>query len=192
MPLPVSGLQITHQAREPVNEVMAYHHFSRSISGTNLNFIPCLELDILGGRGVHTPQYAYYSRTKVYTWRINWYVMIVGFGTSHGVNNILLQRGTFADARAVLSPKRKCFRRSLRLPESVIIWHYLAGKWLWSKPLKFYTNHTTWKVSVFWVILVFICPHLDWIRWDTPYLSVFSPNAGKSGPEQPRIQKMFT
>ena len=26
--------------------------------------------------------------------------------------------------------------------------------------------------------------HLDWIRRDTPYLSVFSPNAGKCGPEQ--------
>ena len=24
-----------------------------------------------------------------------------------------------------------------------------------------------------------IFPHSDWIRWDTPYLSVFSPNAGK-------------
>ena len=26
-----------------------------------------------------------------------------------------------------------------------------------------------------------IFPHSDWIRRDTPYLSVFSPNAGKSG-----------
>ena len=26
-----------------------------------------------------------------------------------------------------------------------------------------------------------IFPHSDWIRGDTPYLSIFSPNAGKSG-----------
>ena len=32
--------------------------------------------------------------------------------------------------------------------------------------------------------LVRIFPHLDWIRRDTPYLSVFSPNAGKYGPEK--------
>ena len=32
--------------------------------------------------------------------------------------------------------------------------------------------------------LVCIFPHLDWIRRDTPYLSVFSPNAGKYVPEK--------
>ena len=32
--------------------------------------------------------------------------------------------------------------------------------------------------------LVLIFPHLDWIRRDTRYLSVFSPNAGKYGPEK--------
>ena len=40
-------------------------------------------------------------------------------------------------------------------------------------------NITVWKVSVFRVILVRIFLHLDWIRRDTPYLSVFSSNAGK-------------
>ena len=30
--------------------------------------------------------------------------------------------------------------------------------------------------------LVRIFPHLDWIRKDTEYLSVFSPNTGKYGP----------
>ena len=39
------------------------------------------------------------------------------------------------------------------------------------------------KVSVFGVILVRIFPHSDLIRRDTPYLSVFSPNAGKYGSE---------
>ena len=45
---------------------------------------------------------------------------------------------------------------------------------------KFYT---TWKVSVFGVILVCIFPHSEWIRRDTPYFSVFGPNVGKYGPE---------
>ena len=34
-------------------------------------------------------------------------------------------------------------------------------------------------MSVFRVILVRIFPHSNWTRKDTPYLSVFSPNAGK-------------
>ena len=39
------------------------------------------------------------------------------------------------------------------------------------------------KVFVFGVILVRIFPHSDWIQRDIPYLSVFSPSAGKYGPE---------
>ena len=42
---------------------------------------------------------------------------------------------------------------------------------------------TAWKESIFGVILVRIFPHSDWIRRDIPYLSVFSPNVGKYGPE---------
>ena len=33
------------------------------------------------------------------------------------------------------------------------------------------------------LFLVGIFPHSDWIQRDTKYLSVFSPNAGKYGPE---------
>ena len=51
---------------------------------------------------------------------------------------------------------------------------------------------TAWKVSVFAIILVCIFPHSDWIRRDTPYLSVFSPNAGKCGPEKLRVRTLFT
>ena len=40
--------------------------------------------------------------------------------------------------------------------------------------------------------LVRIFPHLDWIRRDTKYLSVFSLNAGKCGPEKLRIWIHFT
>ena len=42
---------------------------------------------------------------------------------------------------------------------------------------------TAWKVSVFRVILVRIFSHLDWIRRDILYFSVFSPNAGNCGSE---------
>ena len=55
-----------------------------------------------------------------------------------------------------------------------------------------YKWDTGWEVSVFGVFLVHIFPHSDWIRRDTPNLSVFSPNAGKNGPEKPRIRTFFT
>ena len=42
-----------------------------------------------------------------------------------------------------------------------------------------FRTFTPQKVSVFGVILVHIFPHSNWIRRDTSYLSVFSPNAGK-------------
>ena len=40
--------------------------------------------------------------------------------------------------------------------------------------------------------LVRIFPHSDWIWKDAPYLSVFSPNAGKFGLEKLRIRTLFT
>ena len=49
-----------------------------------------------------------------------------------------------------------------------------------------------WKVSVMGVFLVRIFPHYDWIRTDTPYLSVFSLNAGKYEPEKLRIWILLT
>ena len=42
---------------------------------------------------------------------------------------------------------------------------------------------TEWKVSLFGIVLVRIFPRSDWTRRDIPYLSVFSPHAGKWGPE---------
>ena len=41
------------------------------------------------------------------------------------------------------------------------------------------------------IFLVRIFSHSDWIRGDTEYLSVFSPNAGKYGPEILRIRTLF-
>ena len=53
-----------------------------------------------------------------------------------------------------------------------------SNRWQW----KMFNRYTLWKVSVFWVFLVHIFPHSDWIWRDTPYLSVFSPNIWKYGP----------
>ena len=70
-----------------------------------------------------------------------------------------------------------------------------------SCPPDFLTNietDTAWKVSVFGDFLVLIFPHSDWIRSISPYsvnteyISVFSPNAGKYGPEKLRIRTLFT
>ena len=41
------------------------------------------------------------------------------------------------------------------------------------------------------VFLVSIFPHLDWERRDTPFLSVFSPNAGKYEPEKTPYLDIF-
>ena len=50
---------------------------------------------------------------------------------------------------------------------------------------------TAWKVSIFGGFLVCSYPHSDWIRRDTAYLSVFSPNAGKYRPEKLRMRTFF-
>ena len=44
--------------------------------------------------------------------------------------------------------------------------------------------HTAWKLSVFKVFLVRIFPHLDWIRRNTSYFSIFSADGGKYRPEK--------
>ena len=54
------------------------------------------------------------------------------------------------------------------------------------------TECIPWKTSAFGVFLVFIFPHSDWIRRDTKYLSIFSPNKGKHGPEKLWIWTLFT
>ena len=52
--------------------------------------------------------------------------------------------------------------------------------------------HTASKVYKFGVFLVCIFPNSDWIRRDREYLSVFSPNVGKYGPEKLRIRTFIT
>ena len=50
-------------------------------------------------------------------------------------------------------------------------------------PMKKSLDHHCVKCRNTGFFLVLIFPHSDWIRRDTKYLSVFSPNAGKYGPE---------
>ena len=50
-------------------------------------------------------------------------------------------------------------------------------------PFTYLTTNTAWKVSIFGLFLVRIFSHANWIRWDTSYLSIFSPNTEKYGPE---------
>ena len=57
----------------------------------------------------------------------------------------------------------------------------IAGSW-----------NTAWKVSKYGVFLVRFFPYSDWIRRNTPYLLVFSLNAGKYGPDKLRIRTVFT
>ena len=47
-------------------------------------------------------------------------------------------------------------------------------------------------MSIFNVFLIRVFLHLDWIRRDTLYLSVFSSNAEKYGPEKLQILTLFT
>ena len=42
------------------------------------------------------------------------------------------------------------------------------------------------------IFQVCIFLHLDWIRRDTPYIFVFSPNTGMYGPEKLQIRRLFT
>ena len=42
----ISGLQITHKPREPVNDVTNCQHFTRGIPGTNFKFMPYMKVEI--------------------------------------------------------------------------------------------------------------------------------------------------
>ena len=64
---------------------------------------------------------------------------------------------------------------------SLVIYHYVHGC---------YTLREKCSYSEFFLIRIF--PHSDGIQRDTPYLSVFSPNLGKHGPENHRIRTLFT
>ena len=53
-------------------------------------------------------------------------------------------------------------------------------------------QYTAWKVYIFGVFLVRFFPHSDWIVEISPYLSVFSTNEGKYGPEKLRMRTLFS
>ena len=72
--------------------------------------------------------------------------------------------------------------------------HLKAGEINWKtwESWQLFVNIPAWKLFVFGVFLVRIFPHSDWIRRYTEYLSVFSLNAGKYGPDKVRIRTFFT
>ena len=72
-----------------------------------------------------------------------------------------------------------------------MVFHLVLGILL-SKNLVFAFLHPAWKVSKYGVFLVRIFPHSDWIRRDTSYLSVFSPNAGKYELEKNSVFGQFS
>ena len=80
------------------------------------------------------------------------------------------------------------------LSQHVVFW-YRISKALWiDVKLGVLTilTITAWKLSLFEVFPVRIFPYSDWIPKDTPYLSVFSPNAGKCRPEKLRIRILYS
>ena len=52
-------------------------------------------------------------------------------------------------------------------------------------------TNTAWKVFLLGVFQVGILTHLDWIWWLKVWISVFSSNNGKYGPEKLRIRTLF-
>ena len=66
-----------------------------------------------------------------------------------------------------------------------IIWNDL-------RLIKMNSSHSKTAITLLTLRPLYIFPHSDWIRRDTPYLSVFCTNVEKYGPEQLRIRSLFT
>ena len=104
----------------------------------------------------------------------------------------ICQNAAFLDSHILLYSHKDRIFSSILIREWMsqrkpVFWHILRNVSIhFNVSIQKYKNYpiTAWKVSVVGVILVCIFPHSDWIRRDTPYLSVFSPNAGKYGPEK--------
>ena len=70
-------------------------------------------------------------------------------------------------------------------------WKNVSSQWLLLCD-SLISSYDCRKMSVFGFFMARILPNSYWIRKDTPYLSVFSPNARKFGPEKFRIRTLFT
>ena len=79
----------------------------------------------------------------------------------------------------------------------------LPATWYLASMKKDYRKNTPWKFTLLLALremcpnteffLVRIFPHSDWSRRDTEYLSIFSPSAGKYGPEKaPHLDTFHT
>ena len=108
----------------------------------------------------------------------------------HPIVNVFLvrfQTVTLQTQRVEITLVQRCFRvvtlkqHRIRVISTpcvcvVLIWTPIAGC-LWAQAL-----YEKCPNMEFFLVCIF--PHSDWIQTDTLYLSVFSPNAGKYGPEK--------
>ena len=69
---------------------------------------------------------------------------------------------------------------------------YYNTNWYLAAVVVKYLKGSLREKCLFRAFLVRIFPHSDWIRRNTTYLSIFSPNTGKYGPEKLRIRTLFT
>ena len=71
------------------------------------------------------------------------------------------------------------------------LWKYSFVFLITSLHTNTHTNALRGKCPNTELFLVGIFPHLDWILRDTKYLSVFSPNTGKYGPQRTPYLHIF-
>ena len=83
----------------------------------------------------------------------------LGFGTTHKVNNIILQPGSFGEVECNPSPKKRRCRRSLKEYVYQQLPIYISGKRIGSSPLAFNENYKMEflladeeKVNLIWVL----------------------------------------
>ena len=108
-------------------------------------------------------------------------------------SKLLIDKGSFFFPRTNLfrmriSTEELLFKISTSTQHQTFHSSYLFRKaYFWEKQYStaptFRESYTVWKVSLFGAFLLRIFLHSDLIRIDYPYLSVFSPNAGKYGSE---------
>ena len=105
--------------------------------------------------------------------KIHWFSILIAFWNTYGIFNKKNQRG---------------YRKSLKSTNGLIHKNDLSK--IGVKSRKNIQAHCVKSVRI-QSFLVRIFPHSDWIWGDITYLSVFSPNARKYGPQKLRLQTLY-
>ena len=105
--------------------------------------------------------------------KIHWFSILIVFWNTYGIFNKKIQRG---------------YRKSLKSTNGLIHKNDLSK--IGVKSRKNIQAHCVKSVRI-QSFLVRIFPHSDWIWGDITYLSVFSPNARKYGPQKLRLQTLY-